>query len=126
MVREAAHTRGKERAQEFCDAVKEGSHLFNGITDATMTHNEAWHFIQMGRMLERADKTSQMLDVKYYILLRSAADVGTPIDGLQWPPCSARPVRLRCIASGTGASNRPKSCDSCSSTPSFRAPCASA
>lgn len=84
MVREAAHTRGEEKAQEFCDAVKEGSHLFNGITDATMTHNEAWHFIMMGRMLERADKTSRMLDVKYYILLRSTADVGTPIDEVQW------------------------------------------
>jgi uncharacterized alpha-E superfamily protein len=38
----------------------------------------------MGRMLERADKTSRILDVKYYILLRSVQEVGTPIDDLQW------------------------------------------
>ena len=49
-----------------------------------MTHGEAWHFGRMGRTLERADKTSRMLDVKYYILLRSAEDVGTPLDDLQW------------------------------------------
>jgi uncharacterized alpha-E superfamily protein len=35
-------------------------------------------------MLERADKTSRMLDVKYFILLRSVEDVGTPFDDIQW------------------------------------------
>jgi uncharacterized alpha-E superfamily protein len=85
MVRNVASSPGNlDRAQEFCEAVKQSSHLFSGITDATMTRNEAWHFIHLGRMLERADKTSRMLDVKYYILLRSAADVGTPIDEIQW------------------------------------------
>jgi uncharacterized alpha-E superfamily protein len=38
----------------------------------------------MGRLLERADKTSRILDVKYYVLLPSAADVGTPLDTVQW------------------------------------------
>jgi uncharacterized alpha-E superfamily protein len=49
-----------------------------------MTHGEPWHFFHMGRMLERADKTSRILDVKYFILLRSADDVGTPFDDIQW------------------------------------------
>ena len=49
-----------------------------------MTHGEAWHFLHMGRMLERADKTSRILDVKYFILLRSVDDVGTPFDDVQW------------------------------------------
>ena len=34
--------------------------------------------------IERADKTSRILDVKYYLLLPSAADVGTPVDTNQW------------------------------------------
>ena len=49
-----------------------------------MTHGEAWHFCQLGRMLERADKTSRILDVKYFILLPKLADVGTPFDDIQW------------------------------------------
>src|SRR6266446_3896706 len=69
---------------EFFAEVKNASHLFTGITDATMTHGEAWHFSHLGRMLERADKTSRILDVKYYIILRSTSDVGTPFDGSQW------------------------------------------
>src|SRR5262249_7747496 len=38
----------------------------------------------LGRQLERADKTSRILDVKYYILLPRVTDVGTPIDDIQW------------------------------------------
>ena len=55
-----------------------------GITDATMSHGESWHFCRLGRLLERADKTSRILDVKYFILLPSADDVGTPLDDMQW------------------------------------------
>lgn len=73
-----------DSANEFYTAVKEASHLFTGLTYATMTHGEAWHFCQLGRMLERADKTSRILDVKYFLLLRSADDVGSPFDDIQW------------------------------------------
>ncbi len=59
-------------------------HLFQGITDVTMSHNEAWHFIRLGTPLERADKTTRILDVKYFILLPSVSDVGTPYDDIQW------------------------------------------
>jgi uncharacterized alpha-E superfamily protein len=81
----AASDRAHQSLPDFFSAVKDASHLFNGITAATMTHSEAWHFGPMlGRMLERADKTSRILDVKYFILLRSAEDVGTPFDDIQW------------------------------------------
>jgi len=73
-----------DRLQDFFAEVKEASQLFAGITDATMSHGEAWHFCRLGRELERADKTSRILDVKYFLLLRSAEDVGTPFDDLQW------------------------------------------
>jgi uncharacterized alpha-E superfamily protein len=35
-------------------------------------------------MLERADKTSRILDVKYFLLLPTVADVGTTSDDIQW------------------------------------------
>lgn len=68
----------------FFRRVRTEAHLFGGITDATMSRGEAWHFGRLGRMLERADKTSRLLDVKYFILLPAVADVGTPFDSLQW------------------------------------------
>ncbi|MDE2722027.1 MAG: alpha-E domain-containing protein [Gemmatimonadota bacterium] len=60
------------------------SHLFTGIQRNTLSHNEAWQFAQLGRDLECADKTSRILDVKYYFLLPEVGDVGTPFDNIQW------------------------------------------
>lgn len=68
----------------FFEEVKMASHLFVGVMNATMTHNEGWHFGQIGRYLERADKTARILDVKYFILLPSIKDVGSTLDELQW------------------------------------------
>jgi uncharacterized alpha-E superfamily protein len=49
-----------------------------------MSYNEAWHFLRLGRQLERADKTSRILDVKYFMLLPSANAIGTPYDDIHW------------------------------------------
>jgi uncharacterized alpha-E superfamily protein len=84
-VKDAAERNGAlDKPHQFYTEVKQASHLFNGVTDATLTRHEAWHFLEMARMLERADKTSRILDVKYYILLRSVSDVGTPFDEIHW------------------------------------------
>ncbi|MEM6714744.1 MAG: alpha-E domain-containing protein [Cyanobacteria bacterium P01_F01_bin.56] len=84
-VKEAANQEiSVEQLYSFYPDVKMSSHLFAGVMDATMAHNEGWHFAQLGRLLERADKTARILDVKYYILLPSVKDVGTPLDELQW------------------------------------------
>lgn len=84
MVKETAQSRSIAELPEFFAQVKLASHLFAGVMDATMTHNEGWHFGQIGRLLERADKTARILDVKYFILLPSVNDVGTTLDQLQW------------------------------------------
>lgn len=73
-----------EDPDAFLRAVKEACHEFVGTMVVTMTHNDAWNFMRLGRVLERADKTSRIVDVKYFLLLPTAADVGTPIDELQW------------------------------------------
>lgn len=68
----------------FFDEIKKGCQLFWGIIDATISRSEGWHFGQIGKLLERADKTSRVLDVKYHLLLPSPKDVGTPVDIIQW------------------------------------------
>ena len=50
---------------EFFRSVKEGSHLFQGITDSTMNHGEGWQFIQVGRYLERVIATATLLDLYF-------------------------------------------------------------
>src|SRR5437868_10859462 len=69
---------------EFFKRIVTGSHLFQGTTDATMTHGEGWDFIRIGKLLERADCTSRILDIKYHILLPSGEKIGGNIDTVQW------------------------------------------
>lgn len=68
----------------FFHQVKMDSHLYIGLNLTTLSHNEAWHFCRLGRLLERADKTSRILDVKYFYLLPSVSHVGTALDNIQW------------------------------------------
>ena len=69
---------------EFYQEIVQYSYQFNGTLDATMTRDSGWHFGNVGRMLERADKTSRILDVKYFTLLRNVGDVNTTYDDLLW------------------------------------------
>jgi uncharacterized alpha-E superfamily protein len=80
----AANVGSLKDPHELFASVKMSSHQFSGVTEATMTHNEGWHFSRLGRQLERADKTSRILDVKYFLLLPTVADVGTTFDDIQW------------------------------------------
>lgn len=74
---------------DFCAKVKRAGIYFEGVTNATLSRGEAFHFAHLGRMLERADKTSRILDVKYFLLLPSQSQsqgsgVGSTIDQLGW------------------------------------------
>lgn len=92
----------------FLTDVKANSHLFLGITDATMSHGEGWHFARLGRLLERADKTSRILDVKYFMLLPTVAEVGTPFDIIQWSALlkSASALEMYCKQHGRISPNQ--------------------
>ena len=41
--------------------VRERAALINGTADATMTRDEGWHFLMLGRCVERADMTSRLV-----------------------------------------------------------------
>lgn len=64
--------------------IKMSCHLIQGIAYSTMAHGEAWNFSELGRLLERADKTSRILDVKYFIILPRIDYVGSSLDNVQW------------------------------------------
>jgi len=76
--------RSRESPYDFYQAVECGSALFQGLCDATSTHEEGWRFIQLGKFVERADKTLRLLDVQYHLLrdLTNPADV--PLSTLHW------------------------------------------
>jgi uncharacterized alpha-E superfamily protein len=72
-----------ESPHDFCEETQIGVLLFHGVCQATLMHDEGWHFIQLGRHLERAEKVLRILDSKFGLLERSdTADL--PINNLQW------------------------------------------
>ena len=78
----------------FFESVKQGSQLFQGVTNRTLSMGETRGFHDAGRFLERGDQTARMLDVKYHDLLpaiatkgasaRETGQVGGPIDVHGW------------------------------------------
>jgi uncharacterized alpha-E superfamily protein len=84
LINDAAHEESMDLPHQFFVDIMTASHTFIGITDSTMNHSEGWHFGRLGRMLERADKTSRLLDVKYFIVLPSVDYVGSPYDNILW------------------------------------------
>nr|WP_293844739.1 alpha-E domain-containing protein [uncultured Arsenicibacter sp.] len=86
MVRDSAPNHAEwsqTRMQDFLTEIRDGTQLFYGIIDSTITRNEAWHFGRLGRFLERADKTSRFLDVKYFTLFPEE-DEGSTLDLMIW------------------------------------------
>lgn len=85
MVQQAVqNARFTAEPANFCEMVRHASHTLVGATDATMSHGEAWHFSRVGRLLERADKTSRIVDVQYFHLLPRPSDVGSTLDVVRW------------------------------------------
>ncbi len=65
LIRDTSHATVLASPSEFFRQVRDGSQAFQGITTATLTHGEPFHFIQLGTYLERADKTARILNAKY-------------------------------------------------------------
>ncbi|QNT78440.1 alpha-E domain-containing protein [Entomobacter blattae] len=64
--------------------IKKETSLVRGIISGTMMRNEIYNFIKTSTYIERADNTARILDVKYYVLLPTIANVGTNLDNYQW------------------------------------------
>ena len=61
-ILEARHQADPSRLLEW---VKHRCHLFRGVMHGTMLKNEAFYFINVGTLLERADNTARILETKY-------------------------------------------------------------
>lgn len=69
---------------EFYKQIKEINQSFHGITDGTMSHGQAWDFIQLGKYQERACQTARILDVKYHMLMPDPDHADTAVDNAHW------------------------------------------
>jgi uncharacterized alpha-E superfamily protein len=70
---------------EFFQEIKAGSLHLIGIASATLLHDEGWWFVQTGQFLERADKTTRILDVRHETLPeKGAPKIVSQTNTLEW------------------------------------------
>jgi len=63
VTRNSSDSLADAQPSDFLQAVISGAQLFHGVTDSTMNHGEGWHFIQIGRYIERAVASVKLLNV---------------------------------------------------------------
>ena len=78
------HANTREEFSRFLAFVKQASLAFDGSAFRTMLRNDAYWFSRLGILIERADATARILDVKYHVLLPEKERVGGPLDYFQW------------------------------------------
>lgn len=78
---EASHLIVTDPARYYED-IRRCAETFLGIAASTLSRDEAWEFMDLGRHLERADKTTRFLDIKNY--LPNGDDAVSPGGGLHW------------------------------------------
>lgn len=75
--------RGNELGR-FLQLIKDISLQFDGAAYRTMLRTDGYYFQRVGMLLERADNTARLLDVKYHVLLPDEEHVGGGLDYFQW------------------------------------------
>jgi uncharacterized alpha-E superfamily protein len=61
--------RAEDSPHAFYSRVREGAQLFQGLADCTLAHDEPWHFLTLGKYLERADNVARVLKLQTHLLV---------------------------------------------------------
>src|SRR5262249_55354525 len=73
-----AHQRFQASPSRFFESIKRACVLFDGLVDSTLPRSEVFHFLQVGRYLERANMISRTLNARLHLLREDDASVSLP------------------------------------------------
>jgi uncharacterized alpha-E superfamily protein len=73
-----------DRLSRLCGRIKEGVQAHTGITEGTFFRDQGWDFYQLGRLIERADQTTRLLDIRYHLLVPAASEERKQAELTQW------------------------------------------
>jgi uncharacterized alpha-E superfamily protein len=68
----------------LCRHIKEGVQAHTGITEGTFARDQGWHFYLLGRLVERTDQITRLLDIKYHLLVEGSGEERRLVDLTQW------------------------------------------
>jgi uncharacterized alpha-E superfamily protein len=94
-----AHRRFAASPSRFFDGIKRSCILFDGLVDGTLPRTEVFHFLQLGRYLERVNQISRILNVKIHGLRDDGPIAERTMRVVHWSSllrsCSAYEAYLR-------------------------------
>jgi uncharacterized alpha-E superfamily protein len=77
-------TTARQNLPALLEWAKNRTAAFRGASEISLLRNDGYCFLRMGGLIERADMTLRLLDVKYYVLLPETDVVGGGRDYHQW------------------------------------------
>lgn len=63
-----------DRLSRVCGMIKLGVQEHTGITEGTFFRDQGWCFYELGRLIERADQTTRLLDIRFHSLVPAGSE----------------------------------------------------
>lgn len=73
-----------DRLSRLCTRIKQGVQAHTGITEGTFFRDQGWFFYQMGRLIERADQTTRLVDIRFHLLVPAGGEELRVAELTQW------------------------------------------
>jgi uncharacterized alpha-E superfamily protein len=73
-----------DRLSRLCRRLQEGVQAHTGVTEGTFFRDQGWVFYSLGRLIERADQTTRLLDIKYHVLVPQYGEERRVAELTQW------------------------------------------
>lgn len=80
---DAAELEG-DHLSALCTRIKEGVQAQAGISEGTFYRDQGFYFSQLGRLIERADQTTRLLDIRYHLLVSGGREERRLAEITQW------------------------------------------
>jgi uncharacterized alpha-E superfamily protein len=80
----AEHELQGDSLSRLCSRIKETVQAHTGITEGTLFRDQGWHFYEIGRLVERADQTTRLLDIKFHRMLPNGPEDRRQEERAQW------------------------------------------
>ncbi|MGR6874163.1 alpha-E domain-containing protein [Pseudomonas sp. HK3] len=79
-----ANALNRRHRYSYLNKIILSNQAITGILAGTMTHDDGYEFLQLGRNIERADMTTRIIDVRSASLLPDIEDKQAPFENIQW------------------------------------------
>lgn len=72
------------RLSPVCTWIKESCQAHYGIMEGTLYRDQTWYFYQIGKMIERADQITRLLDISYHTPKSSDDERDREVENAKW------------------------------------------